>query len=541
MTRKQKLELTWIGKENRPRLEPRILLQDLEKSYHAQHRVTDRDIFDNKLIFGDNLLALKALEQEFTGKIKCIFIDPPYNTGSAFEHYDDGVEHSVWLGMMRDRIEMLHKLLATDGSLWITIDDKEAHYLKVMCDEIFGRNNFVATLVWEKRTSRENRRVFSFNHDYILVFAREKAAFESVRNPVELNQEVLDRYKNPDNDPRGAWQSVSANAQAGHATPSQFYKLRLPSGREIEPPKGRCWLYTKPRMEEEIAAGNIWFGADGDNAPRIKKFLKENSDKGLTPETIWFAEEVGTNDDAKKALLELLQDATVFDNPKPEALIQRILHIATNPNDIVLDSFLGSGTTAAVAQKMRRRWIGVEVGEHCHTHIIPRMKKVVDGTDHGGVTEAVGWKGGGGFRYYRLAPSLLKTDKWGNLVINKEFNAAMLAEAVCKLEGYVYAPSDTLYWQHGHSSEKSFIYVTTQHLNREQLTQLNDEVGPGRALLICCAAFRSKPENFPNLEIKKIPKAVLAKCEWGHDDYSLKIENLPKAPPKPGQQEMELI
>ena len=261
--KKQKLELTWIGKENRPKLEPRILLEDPAKSYHAKHRVTDNDIFDNKLIFGDNLLALKALEQEYTGKIKCIFIDPPYNTGSAFEHYDDGVEHSLWLSLIKPRIELLFRLLRNDGSLWISIDDNECHYLKVLCDEIFGRANFVATMIWEKRKSRENRRAFSFNHDYILVYAKDKNIFESVRNPMELSQEILSRYKNPDKDPRGPWQSVSANAQAGHATPSQFYKLRLPSGREIEPPKGRCWLYTKHRMAEEIAAGNIWFGADG--------------------------------------------------------------------------------------------------------------------------------------------------------------------------------------------------------------------------------------------------------------------------------------
>jgi adenine-specific DNA-methyltransferase len=535
---KQKLELTWIGKENRPKLEPRILLEDPAKSYHAKHRVTDDDIFDNKLIFGDNLLALKALEQEFTGKIKCIFIDPPYNTGSAFEHYDDGVEHSLWLSLIKPRIELLFRLLRNDGSLWISIDDNECHYLKVLCDEIFGRANFVATMIWEKRKSRENRRAFSFNHDYILVYAKDKNIFESVRNPMELSQEILSRYKNPDKDPRGPWQSVSANAQAGHATPSQFYKLRLPSGREIEPPKGRCWLYTKHRMAEEIAAGNIWFGADGDNSPRIKKFLNENDDKGMTPETIWPADDVSTNDEAKKTLIELLPDVPVFDNPKPEQLMHRIIHIATNPGDWVLDSFGGSGTTGAVAHKMGRRWIVAELEETCHTHIIPRIQKVVDGTDAGGITEAVGWKGGGGFRYYHLAPSLLKTDKWGNLVINKEFNAVMLSEAVCKLEGYTYAPSDSLYWQHGNSSEKSFIYVTTQHLTREQLTQLNDEVGSSRSLLVCCASFRGKAENYPHLEIKKIPKAVLAKCEWGHDDYSLKIENLPKAPPPKGQQQL---
>lgn len=536
MAQKQKLELTWIGKDNRPKLEPRILLEDSSKSYHAAHRVTDHDIFDNRLIFGDNLLALKALEQEFAGKVKCVFIDPPYNTGSAFEHYDDGIEHSIWLSLMRDRLHLIRSLLTTDGSLWITIDDNEVHYLKVLCDEVFGRSNFIANMIWEKRTSRENGRVFSFNHDHLLVYAREKSAFEQIRNPLALSQELLDRYKNPDNDHRGAWQSVSANAQAGHGTASQFYKLRLPSGREIDPPKGRCWLYTKERMAEEVAAGNIWFGADGDNAPRIKKFLRDSEDKGLTPETLWLASEVGTNDDAKKGLLQLLPSVTVFDNPKPEALIQRVLHIATNTGDMVLDSFAGSGTTGAVAHKMGRRWIMVELGEHCHTHIIPRLRKVIDGEDPGGITDSVGWKGGGGFRYYRLAPSLLKQDKWGNWVISKEYNAAMLAEALCKLEGFVYAPSDSVYWQHGKSTEKDFIYVTTAHLGHEQLQQLNDEVGSERTLLVLCPSFRGKADRYPYLTVKKIPKQVLSRCEWGHDDYSLRVENLPKAPPKMGQQ-----
>jgi adenine-specific DNA-methyltransferase len=536
MNKKPKLELTWIGKENRPRLEPRILLEDQEKTYHAKQRINDDDVFDNRLVFGDNLLALKALEQDFIGKIKCIYIDPPYNTGSAFEHYDDGVEHSLWLSLIRDRLEMLRNLLTKDGSLWISIDDNEAHYLKVLCDEIFGRANFVATMIWEKRKSRENRRVFSFNHDYILVFAKEKATFEAVRNPVELGEDVLARYKNPDNDPRGPWQSVSANAQAGHATPSQFYKFQLPSGRLIEPPKGRCWTYTEPRMQQEVAAGNIWFGANGDNAPRVKKFLKDSAEAGLTPETIWPADEVGTNDGAKKHLIELLPDAPVFDNPKPEELLRRILHIATNQNDFVLDSFGGSGTTAAVAQKMRRRWIMVELGEHIHTHIIPRLKRVIDGTDQGGISEAMDWKGGGGFRYYRLAPSLLEKDKWGNWVINKQYNAAMLAEALCKLEGFTYAPSDAIYWQHGHSTERDFVYVTTAHLTHDQLQQLSDEVGTERTLLVLCTAFRARADQFPNLTVKKIPKAVLSRCEYGHDDYSLQVENLPQAPPERGQQ-----
>src|SRR6266566_7251231 len=537
MTRKTKLELTWIGKENRPKLEPRILLEDPGKSYHAKERVAEDDIFDNRLIFGDNLLALKALEQEFTGKIKCIYIDPPYNTGSAFEHYDDGVEHSLWLSLMQSRLEILRNLLREDGSIWISIDDNEAHYLKVLCDEIFGRPNFVATMIWEKRTTRENRRVFSFKHDFIVVFAKNKALFENSRNPLLLSQDVLNRYKNPDNDPRGPWQSISANAQAGHGTASQFYTLVAPNGKRHDPPKGNCWRYTKDRMEEEIRKGNIWFGRDGNGVPRIKKFLRSGEESGLTPETIWYADDVGTNDEAKKGIMELLHDKTVFDNPKPERLLNRILHIATNAGDLVLDSFAGSGTTGAVAHKMGRRWIMVELGEHCHTHIVPRLKKVIDGQDSGGITETVGWKGGGGFRFYNLAPSLLEKDKWGNWVINQQYNAAMLAEALCKLEGFTYAPSDSIYWQHGHSTERDFIYVTTANLSHEQLQQLSDEVGPDRSLLVLCTAFRGRGE-YSNLTVKKIPRQVLSRCEWAHDDYSLRVENLPKAPPseQTGQQ-----
>jgi len=535
-----KLELTWIGKSHRPKLEPRILLEDPAKSYHAAARVTDHDQFDNRLIFGDNLLALRALEAEFTGKIKCVFIDPPYNTGSAFTHYDDGLEHSIWLGLMRDRLEIIRRLLSDDGSLWITIDDNECHYLKVLCDELFGRQNFVATMIWEKRTSRENRRVFSFNHDYALVYAKNKSSFETIRNPLGLTQEVLARYKNPDNDPRGAWQSVSANAQAGHATPSQFYSLKLPSGREISPPKGRCWLYTKEKMEQEIAANNIWFGANGDNAPRVKKFLENNKDKGLTPETIWPASEVGTNDDAKKGLLQLLPNVPVFDNPKPEGLLERIIHIATNPGDWVLDSFSGSGTTGAVAHKMGRKWIMVELGDHCHTHIIPRLQKVIDGSDQGGISKAMDWAGGGGFRYYKLAPSLLERDRWGNFTINPDYNAAMMSAALCKQHGYTYAPSETVFWQQGYATERSFLYATTQNLSFEQLQALAEEVGEHRSLLIIAAAWRGisgfdASRRWPNLTLKKIPNSILNLCEWGKDDYSLNVANLPMAQPEPEQ------
>jgi len=528
---KTKLELTWIGKDKRPRLEPRILLEDSSKSYHANNKVSENDIFDNKLIFGDNLLALKALEREYAGKVKCIFIDPPYNTGSAFEYYDDGLEHSIWLGLMRDRIEIIYNLLSEDGSLWVTLDDNEIHYFKIMCDEIFGRNNFACSIIWEKRKSRENRRAFSFKHDYVLVFAKNKFIFDKIRNPIGLTDEVLKRYKNPDEDSRGVWQSVAITAQAGHGTASQFYKITTPSGRVIDPPAGNCWRFTEKKLVELISDNRIYFGLDGNNVPRQKKFLSESGDTGLTPETIWYADDVSTNDQAKRHS-NILFDGKGFDSPKPEELLERIIHIATNKGDLVLDSFAGSGTTGAVAHKMGRRWIMVELGEHCHTHIIPRLQKVIDGEDKGGVTESTGWQGGGGFRYYKLAPSLMKKDQWDNWVINPEYNQEMLVEAMCKLEGYTYTPSETEYWNHGKGSETDFIYVTTQTLTDQQLQAISEEVGEGRTLLIIASAWRSKSiDRFINLTLKKIPNSIVKACEWGHDDYSLNVQNLPMSEP----------
>jgi adenine-specific DNA-methyltransferase len=264
--------------------------------------------------------------------------------------------------------------------------------------------------------------------------------------------------------------------------------------------------------------------------PRLKRFL---SSAGLVvPRSVWLHDDVGHTQTGMTESKTLFPTEP-FPTPKPEAVIQRVLEIATNPGDLVLDSFAGSGTTGAVAHKMGRRWIMVELGEHCHTHIIPRLRKVIDGDDPGGISKAVDWRGGGGFRYFRLAPSLLNRDRWGNWVINPEFNPAMLAEAACKLEGFRYAPSDSVYWQHGHSTERDFIYVTTQNLGAEQLQQLSDEVGPERTLLVLCAAFRGNAEHWANLTVKKIPRQVLARCEWGHDDYSLRVENLPQAVPAP--------
>lgn len=526
---KTKLELTWIGKENRPKLEPRILVEEPDRSYHAIQRITDSDIFDNKLIFGDNLLGLKSLESEFSGKVKCIFIDPPYNTGSAFEHYDDGVEHSLWLSLMRDRLIMFKNLLSEDGSIWITIDDNECHYLKVLCDEIFGRKNFVSNVVWQKTLTRRNdAKAISAAHDHVLVYAK---SFESLKiNKLQSSEKQRATYQNRDNDPRGDWLPVPFHAP--NIRPNLTYEIITPGGVSLWPPKGRHWSTTKEKYIELIKDNRIYFGLDGKGMAQRKKFWSE-SENTMVPWTWWGYEDAGDNREANKetkAIEDIAGISTRFDTPKPEKLIKLILEIATNPGDLILDSFLGSGTTAAVAHKMGRRWIGIELGEHCHTHCIPRLKKVIDGEDPGGITEAVGWKGGGGFRYYRLAPSLLEQDKWGNWVISKEYNAAMLAEALCKLEGFRYEPSDSVYWMHGRSSESDFLYATTQNLSTQQLQELSDDVGPARSLLVLCAAFRGNPEQFANLTLKKIPKAVLAKCEWGHDDYSLKIENLPKAP-----------
>jgi adenine-specific DNA-methyltransferase len=519
---KGRLELSWVGKDSRPRLEPRICLEDAAKSYRAGAR-RPGEITDNRLIFGDNLLALKALEQEFSGKVKCAFIDPPYNTGSAFEHYDDGQEHSLWLTFMRDRLELLRRLLSDDGSLWITIDDNEAHYLKVLCDEVFGRGNFFANVVWQKRTSPEARLPLGTAHDDILVYVKDRARLDF--NKLPLSGARAGNFANPDNDGRGPWASTDFTAQGWR--PNQMYKITSPNGRAFEPPPGRCWANVENAFNTLNADGRIWFGKHGKARPRVKTFLSEQ--QGMSAWTWWPNDEVGHNQEAKKESIALFGADKAFATPKPERLIRRIIEIATRPGELVLDSFAGSGTTGAVAHKMGRRWIMVETGEHCHTHIIPRLRKVIDGNDRGGISDAVAWEGGGGFRYFKLAPSLIAIDRYGREVISKEYNAAMLAEALCKLEGFTYAPSETVYWQQGRSFERDFMYVTTQTLGREQLAHLSEDVGPGRSLLILCAAFRGNAFGFANLTLKKIPNHVLARCEWGRDDYSLIGETAPQA------------
>ncbi|GAA4717983.1 site-specific DNA-methyltransferase [Brevibacillus fulvus] len=527
MSGKTKLELTWIGKYDEPKLEPRILLEDMSQSYHADKRVSNEDIFDNRLIFGDNLLALKALEQDYSGKIKCVFIDPPYNTGSAFTHYEDGLEHSVWLSMMRDRLKIIHRLLKDDGSLWIAVDDNEMHYLKVLCDEIFGRRNYRNTITWQRKYSVSNNfRGIASICDYILVYAKSE---KFTNNLLPRTAESIARYANPDNDPRGPWKAVDyLNQATPDKRPNLCYDIINPHTGFVAKNTKKAWKYDLNTHMRHVEENRIWWGKDGTNTvPALKLFLSEVRD-GMTPHNWWPHEEVGHTDEAKKESIALFGANNVFDTPKPERLIKRILEIATNPGDIVLDSFAGSGTTGAVAHKMGRKWIMVELGEHCLTHIVPRMKKVIDGSDNNGISKEVDWKGGGGFRFYRLAPSLLEKDKFGNWIISNEYNPEMLAEAMCKHKGFRYEPDHAFFWKQGKSNENDFIYTTTQLITNEIADQIQEQMGEGETLLICCKAYTVSQANYPNITFEKIPLSILHRCEYGRDDYSLEIAKMPK-------------
>lgn len=562
---KTKLELTWIGKDKHPRLEPRILLEDPGLSYHASEKLSEEGIFDNKLIFGDNLLALKALEQEYTGKVKCIYIDPPYNTGNAFEHYDDAVEHSLWLSLMRDRLIILRKLLRDDGFICCHIDDSEGHYLKVLMDEVFGRSNYLSTIYVQVRYADKTlKQDMSFHKqiEQVHVYRKDWGA----RPNLNTKEKSFDKFN--------------------------FYIEEKGVGREITLGGKRVVIFNKGDYEITKGEGSedglkeIWATGsilDGNSSGR---FFRDYFDGRVEEDGLGVLYKVyGIGDDkfdyryftgpqragATKGKyfqgvpIKQLEDADLvqttpienfydlagsFGNcrheggvdfrsgKKPEKLIEIILKHFSNRGDLVLDSFGGSGSTGAVAHKMGRRWIMIELGEHCQTHIIPRLQKVIDGEDQGGVSKSVNWQGGGGFRYYKLASSLIEYDRFGQPVINKEFNAEMLTAAVCKLEGFTYAPSDMIWWQHGYSTETDFIYVTTQNLSIEQLEQISEEVGSDRTLLVMCGAFRCNADRFANLTIKKLPKALLKHCEWAHDDYSLNIQALPIAIAEPEQEDL---
>ena len=531
-----RLELTWTNKHLR-------LLADQEGGYQwvppSDYRVAEVRLLhdveevgetrgersgaqDNLLIAGDALNALTSLcelpelAREYVGKVKLAYLDPPFNTQQAFEHYDDALEHSVWLTMMRDRLLQIRKLLAPDGSVWVHCDDAEQAYLKVMMDEVFGRENFVAQIIWEKSPTRENRTDISTTHDYLVVFARNRRSWK--RNLLPFGDDQRARYTNPDDDSRGPWMSLPLHAKAGPGRRrEQFFTITSPSGKPFDPPPGNCWRFTRTRLEVLVEEERIWFGASGSNAPRLKKFLSDVS-QGLVPKTIWEEEEVGDTGEAKGETLKLFP-GTPFATPKPERLMQRIIHIASNPGDIVLDCFAGSGTTAAVAHKMARRWVAVEwSGETVETFTRPRLEKVVAGDDPGGITKEVGWEGGGGFRVLEVGPSMF-AESGGRVWLADWAANGSLGEATAAQLGFAYEPDAPFAGRKG----RSRLAVVDGLVNPDVARLLVGALAPEEKLVLCGTAV--DPEVTPALRelrpgsrARKIPASILAEYriarEW---------------------------
>ena len=537
-----KLELTWIGKDDEPlAIEPRLLIDTPEYSFGEVETGTlpnGKRWPGNMLIHGDNLLALRALEENFTGTVKCIYIDPPYNTGSAFEHYDDNMEHSKWLSLMLPRIQILHKLLSKDGVLFISIDDDEAHYLKVLCDQVFGRKNYAGTFVWEKKKKPSFLSNMGSITEYVLAYVKDKEVA-----PAFIYGTTTTGKKYPFNN--------AGNGRAILTFPAGYVKFNM-SDCVIEPQdmsggaiytklldtlvikdgynesdfrlEGE-WRYSQQRLNEIVANGeDIVISKIPFRPNHVKKGGEPKKMKNLLSVAHY---NMSTYEDATMESTALFGKNS-FDYPKPEMLISTLIGAVTRPGELILDSFVGSGTTSAVAHKMGRRWIGVELGDHAYTHSAVRMKKVIDG-EQGGISKSVNWQGGGGFKFYELAPSLLNKDKYGNLVINKDYNAEMLAAAMAKHQGFTFSPDAELYWKQGHSSELDFIFTTTQLITAEMLDAIHDQLGEDESLLICCTKFQPECRNkFSNITIKKIPKVLLDTCEFDHDDYSLNIVSVPE-------------
>lgn len=534
----QKLELTWIGKGNEPKLEPRILIENPSKSFGDPNS-------ENMLIHGDNLLALKALEQHFTGKIKCIAVDPPYNTGAAFEHYDDNLEHSIWLNLMYQRVKIIYNLLRSDGSFWVVIDDKELHYLKVICDEIFGRANFISTIAVKSstpsgvKTAHKDKTIIK-QKDYLLIY-RKSDKFRI--NPQYVRKSEWDTHFNyfltPDLKSVLSFTNVLKEKGVLKINESiKDFDINNPYHRNFYLNNADYICQTQSHKNEELK----------EKSRALKDIVMHHNGmmflngRQLTPLSNSLNEVVFNNKIEKDFALLLCDfwsdvdfqntqnegNVSFPNSKKPEALICRIFKMATNENDLVLDSFLGSGTTAAVAHKMKRKWIGIELGDHANTHCLPRLKQIVKGKDLSGITELVNWQGGGGFKFYTLAPSLVQKDKYGTEIINPQYNANMLAAAMAKQEGFRYQPDENNYWKQGMSSEKDFIFTTTQFVTVAMLDNLIEELKPGESLLVCCKSFAKGCANYhSNITIKKIPQMLLGRCEFGKDDYSFNIVNLP--------------
>ncbi|HHV03237.1 MAG TPA: site-specific DNA-methyltransferase [Bacteroidales bacterium] len=508
-----KLELTWYGKDEPIRIEPRLLIENASLSNTAADPDTE-----NMIIHGDNLLALKALETRLAGQVKCIYIDPPYNTGNAFDKYDDNIEHSIWLNLMSCRFKYLHSLLRKDGFLFVNLDEQEHAYAKVLLDGIFGRQNFIGDIIWQKRKGGGNdSRYLALDHDYILVYAKDASKeTHPVKWRTAQSDEYLKRYKETEADGRRYyWDTVARDG------------LQSPIPISVTCPDGSILSINSQMGQTTINEGLI------DGTVRLTKSKngwtlhhKVYMGRGQVQRSI--LNDVGTNKTAGDEMEYLFGDKKAFPYPKPEDLISRILELSTEAGDLVLDSFLGSGTTAAVAHKMNRRYIGIEMGEHAYTHCKVRLDKIIAGTDKGGITKSANWQGGGGYRFYELAPTLINRDLFDEFVINEEYDADMLAAAVALHEGFRYQPDGSLFWKQSVGNENSYLFVTTRHLNSTYLDSIKDTMEDGEYLIIACRSFDSGLDKaYGNITIKKIPQMLLSRCEFGKADYNLNIVHPP--------------
>lgn len=503
MAKTGKLELTWVDKYVEYKIEPRILIED---------RYLSNTLYDsntkNLLIHGDNLVALKALENDFTGKIKCIYIDPPYNTGAAFETYDDNLEHSVWLSLMKPRLEILRKLLSDDGFIFVQIDDIEQAYLKVMMDEIFGRSNFITSFIWIGRAGQGGTAKHVANqHEYILCYSKS--------NNSKLNKQSKESTGGNYQDSEGFFKREQLR-QWGQADrridrPSMWYPIEVPNGDTIYPIKddgteGR-WRVSESTFIK-LKKNNLIDYVETDGGWKVYKKIRDGRVTSLTYSTL--LDDLGTSATGTSEIKKLF-NAKTFDTPKPEKLIERIITMSTDVGDYVLDSFLGSGTTIAVAHKMKRKWIGIELGEHAYTHCKVRLDKVIKG-EQGGVSKDVEWTGGGGYRFYELAPSLLvKHETLPIYQVNKEYSFEMLCEAICKLEGFKYKPEDNM---HGRSSESRSIHISSELITGEYIKNITKELGENDSVIIYGSKIQSNIKLPDNIEVKRIPQDLLEKYDF---------------------------
>lgn len=544
----QKLQLTWIGKGEEPKLEPRILIENPEYSYGDPNA-------ENMLIHGDNLLALKALEQDYAGKVKCIYIDPPYNTGAAFEHYDDNLEHSIWLDLMKRRLTILRTLLSEDGFICVHIDDSEGHYLKVLMDEVFQRSNYLTTFYirvrYPDKTLKQDMN-FHKEIEQIHIY-RKKYGAKPNQNEAPLNFDKFNYYF----EEFAEGEETTLGGKKVVILKKDQYKIVKREGSE----DGRKEIWATGSILDGNSSGRFFrdyltgrylndglgvlykiYGI-GDDKFSYRYFTgpqREGATKGKYFQGVPNSQLKSVETTTSSPINNFYDLAGSFGNcrheggvdfrggKKPEKLLQLILTHFSNEGDIVLDSFLGSGSTVAVAHKMKRKWIGVELGQQAISHVLPRLKSIIKNTDFTGATQETNWQGGGGFKFYTLAPSLLKKDKFDNFIISPDYNPDMLAAAMAKQEGFKYQPDESKFWKQGKSSEQDFIFTTTQFLTVEALEALYEDMHPGESLLICCKAFQQECRNkFSNITIKKIPQMLLNRCEFGKDDYSFNIVNLP--------------